>query len=106
MNLLSRAEEIILVAVLHLKESAYGVSIQDFILEKTGREWSFAQIYDPLNKLVRKGFLQKTKGTPTPRRGGRHKCLYEITSGGRAALVEIRRTQDSIWAVIPKESLI
>jgi len=34
MNLLSRAEEIILLAILNLKEAAYGVSIQDFIQEK------------------------------------------------------------------------
>lgn len=105
MNLLSRAEEIILLAALHLKEAAYGVSIQKFILEKTGLEWSFAQIYDPLSKLVRKGYLRKFKGESTPERGGRHKCLYEITSSGRAALADIRRVQDSVWAAVAKESL-
>ena len=105
MNLLSRAEEIILLAVLHLKKDAYGVSIQGFILEKTGLEWSFAQIYDPLSKLTRKGFVRKFRGEATPERGGRHKWLYEITASGRASLADIRRVQDSVWASVPKRSL-
>lgn len=104
MNLLSRAEEIILLAVLHLKESAYGVSIQEFILEKTGLEWSFAQIYDPLSKLVRKGYVRRSKGDSTSERGGRFKYIYSITLEGRAALADIRRVHDRVWAAVPEES--
>ncbi len=102
MNLLSRAEETVLLAILALGDDAYGVSILEFIQEKTGVEWSLAQTYDPLKKLVKKGFVTKTKGEPTPERGGRSKSLYEITGQGRAALLEIRRVQDSLWTAVPK----
>ena len=97
MHMLSRAEEIILLAVLKLQGNAYGITIRRLIHEATGKEWSFAMIYDPLNKLTRKGYLRKTKGEPTPERGGRHKVLYEITEEGKKALLEIRNVHDNIW---------
>ena len=102
MILLSRAEETVLLAILGLKENAYGVSILEYIQEKTGMEWSLAQTYDPLKKLLRKGYLVRIIGEPTPERGGRAKTLYELTTQGRAALIEIRRVQDSLWTAVPK----
>ena len=102
MILLSRAEETVLLAILGLKENAYGVSILEYIQEKTGMEWSLAQTYDPLKKLVRKGYVAKAKGEPTPERGGRAKSLYKLTTQGREALIEIRRVQDSLWTAVPK----
>lgn len=105
MKMLSRAEEIILLAILQLQDNAYGISIRDFITESTGAEWSLAQIYDPLNRLTHKGYVLKSKGSPTPERGGRHKCLYTITQEGKEALQELRRVQDSIWNNIPDKAL-
>ena len=105
MKLLSRAEEIILLAVISLEGNAYGLSIQDFIRETVGMEWSLAQIYDPLKKLARKGYVRKGIGEPTPARGGRHKCLYTVTPAGRVALFDIRKVQDRVWGAIPKEVL-
>jgi len=102
MILLSRAEETVLLAILALGDNAYGVSILEHIREKTGIEWSLAQTYDPLKKLVRKGFLSKILGPPTPERGGRAKSLYKITGQGREALWEIRRVQDRLWTAVPK----
>jgi DNA-binding PadR family transcriptional regulator len=106
MNLLSRAEEIILLAVLRLEGRAYGITIRELIRESTGIEWSFASIYDPLNKLACKGFVRKYKGEPTPERGGRHKCLYKITPDGKAALRAIRSVHDSIWGDVTKKALV
>jgi PadR family transcriptional regulator PadR len=106
MILLSRAEETVLLAILGLKEDAYGVSILEYIREKTGLEWSFAQTYDPLKKLVRKGYVLRIKGEPTPERGGRAKSLYKLTTQGREALIEIRRFQESLWTALPKGVLI
>jgi len=57
MVLLSRAEETVLLAILGLGENAYGVSILKYIQEKTGIEWSLAQTYHHLKKLVKKGYL-------------------------------------------------
>ena len=98
MKLLSRAEEIILITILKLGDNAYGVTIREAIHEATGDRWSFATIYDPLNKLARKGYVVKTVGEPTTERGGRSKTLYNVTKDGRAALREIRSVQDNVWS--------
>ncbi|MFC1553840.1 PadR family transcriptional regulator [candidate division KSB1 bacterium] len=105
MKLLSRAEEIILTAVLLLDGNAYGITIRDHIKKVMGWEWSFATIYDPLNKLTKKGFVIKRTGKPTAERGGRRKCLYEITPEGKSALREIREIQERIWAEVSILSL-
>jgi len=105
MNLISRAEELILLAILSLGDNAYGISILEFLQDKTGNVWSFAQIYDPLDRLTRKGYVWKRQGGSTPERGGRPKCFYKLTAEGRAALLEIRRVQDAVWACVPESSL-
>lgn len=105
MILLSRAEETVLLAILGLGEEAYGVSILEYIQEKTGIEWSLAQTYDPLKKLVKKGYLKKTKGDPTPERGGRAKSHYRLTAEGRQALIEIRRVENCLWTAVPTGAL-
>jgi len=97
MKLLSRAEEIILIAILKLQDNAYGISIREEICRMTGSRWSFASIYGPLNKLTRKNYVVKMVGEPTPERGGRSKCLYEMTPAGKAALRDIRKVQDMVW---------
>ncbi|MCK4766494.1 MAG: helix-turn-helix transcriptional regulator [Candidatus Aminicenantes bacterium] len=108
MKLLSRAEEIVLLTVLKLKGSAYGVTIREHINKETGTTWSFGSIYMPLNKLARKEFVKKVSGAPTAERGGRSKCLYEVTETGMAALASIRRVQEKLWAhvaaLLPEES--
>ena len=101
MNLLSRAEEIILLTILKLGDEAYGVSIREQIFKDTGREWSFASIYSPLDKLNRKQFVRKIKGEPTAERGGKSKYYYEVTEQGLEALREIRDAHDRIWSGIP-----
>ncbi len=106
MNLISRAEELILLAILSLGDEAYGISILEFLEEKTGNPWSFAQIYDPLDRLTRKGYVRKRQGESTPERSGRPKSFYRLTAEGRAALVEIRQVQDAVWASIPEKSLV
>ncbi len=105
MKLISRVEELILLAILALGDNAYGISILEFLQDKTGNVWSFAQIYDPLDRLKRKGYVKKRQGGSTPERGGRPKSFYKLTSDGRKALLEIRTVQDTVWGCIPENSL-
>jgi DNA-binding PadR family transcriptional regulator len=100
MKLLSRAEEIILLSILKLKEDAYGVAIRDHLKKETGTEWSFGSIYMPLNRLTNKGYVTKSYSEPIPERGGRRKCFYGVTDKGIAALKDLQRIQDSVWSGI------
>ena len=101
MNLLSRSEEIVLLAICRLQGNAYGVTIRDLVNVSTGYEWSVGAIYAPLHRLVKKGLVQTLKGEPIPERGGRHKIYYEITPDGKKALHQIKRIHDTIWQDAP-----
>jgi DNA-binding PadR family transcriptional regulator len=97
MKLLSRSEEILLLAVWRLEGNAYGVSIRDQVSRVTGHDWTFGAVYVPLDTLTRKGYVRKSMSEPVPERGGRRKCLYELTDAGKEALKEIRRVQKNLW---------
>ena len=98
MVLLSRSEEIVLLAIWKLEENAYGVSIRELISGETGHDWSFGAIYKPLKRLTQKGYVRKRSSEPRNERGGRRKYLYRLTPSGIEALKEIRRIQRAIWS--------
>lgn len=102
MNLLSRSEEIILVTILKLGDSAYGVSIHEQIQKDTGDEWSFASIYQPLMRLTKKNYVTRVKGDPASERGGKSKYYYRLTLHGKRALLEIKASYENIWRGAPK----
>ena len=97
MNLLSRSEEIVLLAIWKLKSNAYGVPIREQISRETGHEWSFGAIYKPLKMLVYRGYVKKSSSGPCAERGGRSKYLYTLTPDGEEALRIIRKIYKSIW---------
>lgn len=97
MILLSRSEEIVLLAIWKLKDNAYGVTIRELISRDTGHEWSFGAIYKPLKKLLHRNFVEKSSSEPCAERGGRSKNLYTLTASGREALRKIRKIYNAIW---------
>jgi DNA-binding PadR family transcriptional regulator len=97
MELLTKLEELVLIAVLKLKDNAYGISIYHFITEITGKEFTISSVYFPLERLVRKGYLQSRKGEPTPKRGGMSKRYYRLTRAGIRTLQENRSFNQTIW---------
>ena len=97
MEWLTKLEELVLIAVLRLKDNAYGISIYDLIVNLTGKEVSVSSVYFPLERLVRKGYLQTLKGEPTPKRGGMSKRYYRLTREGIRALQENRSFNQTIW---------
>jgi PadR family transcriptional regulator PadR len=101
MKLLSRNEEVILLAVWRLEGNAFGISIREQISQATGYQWTLGAIYVPLDKLTRKGYIAKSYSRPTARRGGRSKVLYNLTPKGREALRTVREIQASLWKGIP-----
>ncbi len=105
MKLLSRSEEMVLIAVWQLRGNAYGVTIRDRLSELTGYDWTLGAVYVPLDKLTRRGYVWKTASRPTPSPGGRSKCLYELSGEGKAALRAIRDVEDALWRGIPRAVL-
>jgi DNA-binding PadR family transcriptional regulator len=101
MKLLSRSEEIVLLAILKLQNNAYGVTIRDQASKITGHEWTFGAIYVPLDKLTQRGYVRKFMSQPTAERGGRSKCLYQINREGMKALKRIQEVHARAWQNIP-----
>jgi len=97
MILLSRAEEIVLLAVFKLKADAYGVTIREHIHKDIGRYWAFGAIYRTLRKMKSKGYVEMVASDPIAERGGRRRYYYGLTPKGVSALEEIRHVNFSIW---------
>jgi PadR family transcriptional regulator PadR len=89
---LGRFEEIVLLALVRLRENAYGVTIRREIAERTGRDVSFGAVYTTLERLERKGYVSSRMGEPTAERGGRAKRYFRIEAPGRRALNSSRET--------------
>ena len=98
MRLLSRSEEMVLLTIRKLQKEAYCVPIREHLNKITKKKWSFGSIYDPLERLERKGLLNSYLTEPTKERGGRSKRVYGLTNQGQKALIEIRKIQEAMWA--------
>jgi PadR family transcriptional regulator PadR len=97
MELLIKLEELVLIAVLKLKDKAYGISVFNYVVEVTGKEVSVSSVYFPLERLVRKGYLRTLRGQPTAKRGGMSKRYYKLTKASVKALQENRSLHESVW---------
>jgi DNA-binding PadR family transcriptional regulator len=104
MDLITRPEELILLAVCHLGENAYGVTIRDYLWEEARQKLSIGGVYVPLDRLVRKGLLKTRQGKPTPTRGGMSKRFYLMTPKGVRALNEAKQVHDHLWGKVPAPS--
>ncbi len=105
MNLLTRAEELILLAVWKLQGDAYCVSIRKKLTEITGEKWSLGMIYMPIERMAKNGMLMSRITDSTPERGGRHKRIYSLTPEGKRALVRIYKIQGEMWTDVSILSL-
>ena len=83
-------EQVVLAALLHLREKAYGASIRREIDERTGRDVSLGAIYTTLERLEEKGLVSSRLGEATPERGGRAKRYFKIKAPGVKAFNEAR----------------
>lgn len=75
-------ERLVMLAILHLGEGAYGAAILEELERRTGRSAASGAVYVALKRLQRKGFVSSELGDPTPERGGRAKRLVRLESPG------------------------
>ena len=105
MKLLSRPEELFLLAIWKLQDNAYAVTIRDQVKRITGKTWSFGATFVTLERLVQKRYLTSFLSEPEQKRGGRSKRMYQLTREGIKALLDIKKLQESMWDDIPRLSL-
>ncbi len=90
---LGEFEQLLLLAVVHLVEDAYGTRIRETIERRTGRTVSPGAIYTALDRLERRKLVTSSLGDPTPERGGKRKRYYRLQPAG---VVLLRRSQDAL----------
>jgi len=95
---LGEFEQSALLAIAHLDDNAYGVTIRREIEHRTGRSVSVGALYTALDRLERKGYTSSSMSDPTPERGGRSKRHYVLRAAGMKALREARARLDRMWA--------
>jgi PadR family transcriptional regulator PadR len=101
MKELTLLEQMILAAIVALKEDAFGVSIRKRVAKMTGKRLMYGTLYNVLDQLLRKGYVTKAKGATSSARGGRPRIYYSLTSEGRSALRKSYNMQIAIWESIP-----
>jgi len=98
---LTLLEQIILAAIIALKEDAYGVSIRKRVEKMTTKRLMYGTLYNALDQLLRKGYVEQSKGTTSTARGGRPRIYYTLTLEGKQALRASFNLQNTIWGSIP-----
>ena len=84
-------EQLVLLGVLRLGDTAYGAAIRQEIHRRSGRDVSINAVYTTLDRLEGKGMLRSWVGEPTAQRGGRRRKFYELRPDGIAALRQAYR---------------
>lgn len=97
MKELTKAEETLLLAILRLKDNAYGVAIKQKIQKTTGKALPYGTLYFILEQLTKKGYVKRFTGESQPERGGRSRIYYSLTSDGNTALKHAYEMQQKIW---------
>ena len=92
---------VVLLALMRLREEAYGVSVARAIEDATGQSVALATLYVTLGRLEKKGLISSRLGEPTAERGGRAKRYFRVTAKGVREVRATRRLLTSLWADIP-----
>jgi len=96
-GLLGSFEQMVLLAILQVGESAYAPLVLEKLEEGLGRKVSRGSIYVTLDRLESKGLLRSTAGEPEGERGGRPKRYLAVTEQGIAALRQARESLMNFW---------
>lgn len=99
---LGEFELMILLAVAHLGDQAYGVPISRELERHRGRDVSVGSVYAALERMEGKGLVASTIGDPTPERGGKAKRYFRVTREGMRQVQATRRVLTRLWQGLPE----
>ncbi len=94
---LTKIEEIMLIAILRLKEEVYGYKIRKHISGELNMEITYGNLYSVLNQLVDKEYVIKTVGEATEKRQGKNKNYYTVSKMGLDALRASFQMNETLW---------
>lgn len=91
-------EQLVLTAILTLRDNAYGVSIHAKVEQLSRpKKISLGAVYITLERLEQKGMISSRRSAPTAERGGRSKRCYGLKPMGERALQESALTSRRVF---------
>lgn len=90
-------EQMVLLAILHVKGEAYGVPIVEEIERRVGRTVSRAAVYVTLRRLEKRKLITSWMSAPGRERGGKARWCVRVEPEGLALLRESRRDMERMW---------
>ena len=100
---LGEFELMVMLAVLHRRGDAYGVTIADELAARSGRTTSRGALYVTLKRLEEKGYLDSRLEADEEARGGRRRRYYAPTPGGVSAVADAREAMRRMWHGLDRE---
>jgi DNA-binding PadR family transcriptional regulator len=83
---LGEFELYVLLALVHLREEAYGITIRQEIERRTGRDAAIGAVYATLARLEEKGLVRHELSKPLPVQGGRARKYFTLSPDGERVL--------------------
>jgi len=93
---LGEFEQIVMLAILRLRQEAYGMTVRREIAERTARECSIGAVYATLDRLEQKLLVKSHEAEATEDRGGRPRKIYQLTALGQHALKQTQKALASM----------
>lgn len=99
---LGEVELLILMAILHLEEKAYGMAVAEEIEQRSGRKVSRAAVYVALKRLEEKGCVETYLETPP--QGGKPRRYARVRPQGvelaKNSLQTLTSMASGLWPVL------
>ena len=93
----------VMLAVLHRRGDAYGVTIADELAARSGRTTSRGALYVTLKRLEEKGYLDSRLEADEEAREGRPRRYYAPTHERVSAVADAREAMRRMWHGLDRE---
>ena len=96
-DVLGAFEQAVLLAIVRLRDDAYGRAILKEVQERLGRNVAAGAAHATLERLEDKGLVASRLGSGTPIRAGRPRRYYRLQPRGARALNDARAVAETLW---------
>ena len=97
-DILGTFEQAVLLAIVRLKDEAYGRAIVKEVGIRLGRDVAPGAVQATLERLENKGLVTSQLGPGTPIRSGRPRRYYQLAPSGIHALNDAHSTVLNLWS--------
>lgn len=97
-ELLGTFEQAVLLAIVKLRDEAYGRAILKEVQERLAREVAAGAVHATLDRLERKELVTSELGAGTEIRAGRPRRYYRLEPSGRRALNDAHAAVNMLWS--------